>query len=251
MFRLKDKVVLLVGVAEGMGRATAILFAQEGAKVVLVARRKDHLRETVEAIQGMGGEAIDMVGDASVKEDVEKIVSETINIYGRVDVLYCGVGGYFEHTRIFSDVDDTYWRDAITNTADSIFNLAHAVQPVMTDNGGGSIVCIAASFSVRQDGNAAYGAAKGAVIGMAQNLAKEFFPNNIRFNLIGAGQFGKYIDVLEVNTPSPKLSRTGCPEDIAYAALYLASDESSWVTGQILAVDGGVDVGGRAIWQFE
>ena len=87
MFRLKDKVVLLVGVAEGMGRATAILFAQEGAKVVLVARRKDHLRETVEAIQGMGGEAIDMVGDASVKEDVEKIVSETINLYGRVDVL--------------------------------------------------------------------------------------------------------------------------------------------------------------------
>ena len=249
--RLKDKVVLLVGVAEGMGRATAILFAQEGAKVVLAARRKEHLRETVEAIRGMGGEATDLVCDASVKEDVEEIVSRTINLYGRIDVLYCGVGGYFEHTRKFSEVDDTYWHDAITNTADSIFNLTRIVHPIMRDNGGGSIVCIAASFSVRQDGNAAYGAAKGAVIGMAQNLAKEFFPDNIRFNLIGAGQFGKYIDVVDVKAPSSILARTGYPADIAYAALYLASDESSWVTGQILVVDGGVDVGGRAIGQFE
>lgn len=249
--RLHGKVALLAGVAEGMGRATALLFAQEGAKVALVARRPAHLRETAAAIRDAGGEAVDIAGDVSAKAEADRVVAETLERFGRLDVLYCGAGGYFEHTRLFSDVDQPYWREAIDNTANSIFNLARAVHPVMRQQGGGAIVSIAASTSVRQEGNAAYAAGKGAVIGLARNLARELFADNIRVNVIGAGQFRKHIDVGEVTPPIRTLARTGHPEDIAYAALYLASDEAAWVTGQVLAVDGGVDAGGRALWEFE
>ena len=121
----------------------------------------------------------------------------------------------------------------------------------MDRQGGGSIVTVAASFSVRQEGNPAYGAAKGGVIGLSQNLAREFFESNIRVNCIAAGLFRGRLGDGRIGPAAATLSRTGHPQDIGYAALYLASDEAGWVTGQTLAVDGGVDVGTRPLWQHE
>ena len=249
--RLSGKVALLAGVGAGMGRATALLFSEEGAKLVVAARGQQRLQETVELIRSAGGQAEGLAGDISVKSEAERIVAEAVPLFGPLDILYCGAGGYFEHTRGFSEVDGSFWQEALTNTATSLYNLTHAARPVMREHGGGAIVVVAASFSVRQEGNAAYAAAKGGVIGLSQNLARELFNDNIRVNVIGAGQFKKQMEAEQLTPPKSSLQRTGYPEDIAYAALYLASDESAWVTGQVLAVDGGVDVGGRPLWVYE
>ena len=121
----------------------------------------------------------------------------------------------------------------------------------MKSQGGGSIVAIGASQSVRQEGNSAYGAAKAGILGLVKNLSKEFYPSNIRINAINAGLFRGKINKGQIKPSDSILARTGNPVDIAYAALYLASDESSWVTGQILTVDGGVNIGTRELWEFE
>ena len=249
--RLENKIALMCGVGPGMGRASALLFAQEGAKVVVNARRTEHINETVSRIQDQGGDAIALPADLSMKSEADAVVEEAVRRYGRIDVLYCGAGGFFEPTRDFSDIDESYWQEAIGNPLNSLYNLAHAARPAMASQDGGAIVAITASFSVRQEGNPAYGAAKGGIIGLSQSLAREFYADNIRVNAIGAGLFRAKLANGPVTPAQPTLSRTGHPEDIAHAALYLASDESGWVTGQVLNVDGGVDTGTRPLWEFE
>ena len=249
--RLKGKTALLCGVGAGMGRATALLFAQEGAKVAVTARSQDHLDETVARIESMGGEAVALPGDVSKRADAERVVSETVQRFGRLDVLYSAAGGSFDHEKELPRVDDSFWQQALNNTLNSLYNLAQAVRPTMKQQGGGAIVAVSASFSVRQEGNAAYGAAKGGIIGLVHNLARELYPDNIRVNCVPAGLFRAKLAEGQVRPAEPSLARTGHPEDIAYAALYLASDEAGWVTGQALGVDGGVDAGTRGLWAFE
>ena len=249
--RLENKVALMCGVGPGMGRASALMFAQEGAKIAITARRDEHINEIASRIQHQGGDATSLPADVSAKVEADAVVEATDERYGRLDILYCGAGGFFEPARDFSDIDQAYWRGAIGNTLDSFYNLSQAARSVMASHGGGAIVAITASFSVRQEGNPAYGAAKGGIIGLSQNLAREFYADNIRVNAIGAGLFrGKLADG-PLNPAQPTLSRTGHPEDIACAALYLVSDEAGWVTGQVLNVDGGVDIGSRPLWEFE
>lgn len=187
--RLRNKVALLASVGTGMGRAAALLFAQEGARVAVAARRREHLAATVSSIQSLGGQATELAGDISVKAEAERIVEGAVSRYGRLDILYCGAGGNFEPTRGLSNVDESYLQQTLTNTITSLYNLAQAVRPVMRSQGGGAIVNIAASFSVRQEGNIAYGAGKGGVIGLSRNLARELYPDNIRVNTIAAGLF--------------------------------------------------------------
>ena len=246
--RLKGKVALLGGAGPGMGRATALLFAQEGARVGVIARDATKGEETANRITAAGGEALAMSGDLTDRAAAERIVAEIVERWGSLDLLYYGAGGFFTPTKAYSDVDNEFWQLAITNTLDGLFNLTQAARPYLC--GGGAIVTIAASFSVRQAGNPSYGAAKGGVIGLSQSLALEFYPDDIRVNCIGGGLFRAPLADGEVK-PVPGLARTGHPEDIAHAALYLASDEAAWVTGQLLNVDGGVDVGTRPLWEFE
>ena len=249
--RLEGKVAMLAGVGQGMGRATSIVFAQEGARVAVIARRREHLDETAARIESLGGQAIVLPADVSVKADAERAVKDVVERYGRLDILYSAAGGNFDPTRDFTDVDETFWSTTRDNTLNSLYNLAQAARPVMKEHGGGAIVTLAASFSVRQEGNPAYGAAKGGVIGLSQNLSREFYEDNIRVNCIAAGLFRGRLGDGRVSPAAPTLRRTGHPQDIAYAALYLASDEAVWVTGQTLTVDGGVDVGTRPLWEFE
>ena len=249
--RLRDKVALMCGVGPGMGRATALLFAQEGANVLVNARRADHLDETVSRIESSDGTASSLPGDVSTRAGAETVVNEALRRHGRIDVLYCGAGGFFEPTREFSDVDEDFWHMAVGNAINSLYNPAHLVRPAMAEQGGGAIVAIAASFSVRQEGNLAYATSKAGIIGLSQSLARELYPDNIRVNTVAAGLFRAKLADGQVAPAQAALGRTGHPEDIAYAALYLASDEAGWVTGQVLTVDGGVDVGSRDIWEFE
>ncbi len=249
--RLENKVALLVGVGAGMGRATALLFAQEGAEVAVVARHERDIEETASRIESAGGTAVPSTGDASDRADVDRIVGEVADRYGRLDVVYCAPGGSFDPKRDFDEIDAAHWQYTLNNTVNSLYNLAQATRPVMREQGGGAIVSVAASFSVRQAGNPAYGAAKGGIIGLSQSLARELYDDNIRVNCVAAGLFRARLGPGAVSPGPGELARTGHPQDIAYAALYLASQESAWVTGQVLAVDGGVDVGARPLWQYE
>lgn len=246
--RLKDKVALIAGAGPGMGRATALLFAQEGAKVGVIARDPNKGKETARRITAAGGEAIGMAGDLTVRTEADKAVTTIVEHWGKLDILYYGAGGFFVPTKEFDDIDEEFWHLALSNALDGLYNMAQATRPHL--RGGGAIVTVAASFSVRQEGNPAYGATKGGVIGLSQSLAKEFYPDDIRVNCIGSGLIRAPLTEGTVE-PVTGLARTGHPEDIAYAALYFASDESGWVTGQVLNIDGGVDVGTRPLWEFE
>ena len=249
--RLSNKIALMTGIGQGMGRATAKLFAQEGAKVILTARTKENLQETSEQIQKLGGTAIVIPADVSVRSEAKSVIDKTIEEFGGVDIIYSAAGGNFDPSRKLQDVDTGFFAETISNTVNSLYNLVHEARPIMKIRGGGSIVAVAASFSVRQEGNSAYGAAKSAIVGLSKNLARELHGENIRVNSIAAGLFRGSIGEGEVTPAESTLLRTGYPQDIAYTSLFLASDESSWITGQNIAVDGGVDVGARDLWEYE
>ena len=249
--RLNNKIALMTGIGQGMGRATAKLFAQEGAKVILTARTEEKLQETATQIQNLGGTSIVVPADVSVREEAKSVISKIIEEFGRLDIIYSAAGGNFDPSRKLQDVDEKFFDQTISNTVNSLYNLVHEARPVMKNQGGGSIVSVAASFGVRQEGNSAYGAAKSAIIGLTKNLARELHEENIRVNSIAAGLFRGSIGEGKVLPAEPTLLRIGYPQDIAYCSLFLASDESSWITGQNIAVDGGVDVGARDIWKYE
>ena len=245
--RLHNKVALLAGAGPGMGRATALLFAQEGAKVAVLARTADKSAETARRAQAAGGEALPLSGDLSDRAQAAAAVQAVVERWGRLDIVYYGAGGFFRPDVTFEQMSPEFWAQALGNTLDGLLHLAQAARPHLR---GGALVAVAASFSVRQEGSPAYGAAKGGVIGLCQNLARELYPENIRVNVIASGLIRAPLADGPVR-PVTGLARTGRPEDIAHAALYLASDEAGWVTGQVLTVDGGVDVGTRGIWEFE
>ena len=249
--RLENKIALVTGIGTGMGRATAILFAQEGAKVAINARQKDHLEETQALIESIGCKSLVIQGDVSSKNDADTLVQKVVKEYGHVDILYSGAGGNFQPTAKLDDINEEFWNQTVTNTVNSMYNLSKSVKPSMLHKGGGSIIAIGASDSVRQEGNLAYGTAKSGILGLTKNLAKEFYADNIRVNCVAAGLFRGKLKNGQISPAEVNLMRTGYPQDIAYASLFFASDESNWITGQILTVDGGVDTGTRTLWEYE
>ena len=246
--RLAGKRALLAGAGARMGRATALLFAQEGARVAVMARTAANSEQTAELITTAGGDAIAIAGDAASPDAAANAVDRVVAEWGGLDVLYYGAGGFFEPDRQLADLDAEFWHRALANNLDGLYHLVQRARPQLRD--GGSIVTIAASFSVRQEGNPAYGAAKGGLIGFSQSLARELFGEGIRVNCIASGLIRAALADGPVR-PVTGLGRRGAPADIAHAAAFLASDEASWVTGQVLAVDGGIDIGGRPLWEHE
>ena len=249
--RLDNKVALMTGIGQGMGRATAKLFAQEGANVVLTARTEDRLKETSEQIKKLGGTSIIVPADVSIRDQAKAAIDKAVEEFGRLDIIYSAAGGNFDPSRKLQDVDEEFFSHTISNPVNSLYHLSHLARPIMKNQGGGSIVAVAASFSVRQEGNSAYGAAKSAIVGLTKNLARELHSENIRVNSIAAGLFRGPLDDGKILPAEATLLRTGYPQDIAYSSLFLASDESSWITGQNISVAGGVDVGARDLWEYE
>ena len=242
--RLKGKVVLIGGVGQGMGQAMGLLFAQEGARVVLAARQTTVTAPMEEKIQEMGGEALAIEADMTERADVTHVFERTIHAFGRLDAFCSVAGGYYKHLKDVTEVENEFFDLVLHNHLKSIFYGTRAAVPHLKAAGGGAILTIAAAYKTRREGNVAYGTAKEGVIGLTKNLAREVFPHNIRVNCIAPGLVRLPLSGPDVHPPAGALDRLGQPEDIAYAAAYLISDESAWLTGQVLTIDGGADVYG-------
>lgn len=238
--RLDNKVALIVGAGERMSRAAALLFAREGAKMVLAARRSELNEETTRLIRERGGEATAVQGDATVDSDTERFVAAAVSTYGKLDILYNNVGGSFRVGGF--EVADDLWDTLVATNLRSIFLTSKHAVPVMARHGGGVILNVAASAERRLALSSAYAAAKDGVIGFSRRQAREYRDQNIRVHCLCPGMIRGPFDPDALAPSGGPIVRSGAPLDVAYAALYLSSDEAAWLTGAVLTVDGGADL---------
>jgi meso-butanediol dehydrogenase/(S,S)-butanediol dehydrogenase/diacetyl reductase len=248
--RLAGKVALITGTAGGQGRAAAQLFAAEGAIVVGCDVKEDDAHETVRLVKDAGGTMISTAPvDLGDPEQATQWINEAAAAYGGFDILYNNASAArFGSIATMSNED---WRFTIRNELDLIFYACRAAWPVLVARGGGSIINTGSTCGVsgvsQVPGSLAHAATKGAVIALTRELALEGGPHGIRANSLSPGivaspSTAPYLEVAsnrDAHLAASMIRRIGEPEDIATAALFLASDESSWVTGANLMVDGG------------
>jgi len=254
--RLRNKVALVVGAGSsgpgiGNGRAISVLFAQEGAKVMCADINLLSAEETVRMIREKGGEAIAVQGDATKSEDAKRMVNATLESFGRLNILVNVVGiasglGVLE-------TSEEEWDRVITTNLKSVFLMSKHAVPAMIEAGGGVIINISSAAAFVAHPCLSYGTTKAAIVNMTRCMAIDLAKYNIRVNCIAPG----FLDtpmVAPIMTDSRReflkqvipLGKIGTAWDTAYAALYFASDEASYVTGETLIVDGGLlAAGGR------
>ncbi len=247
--RLKDKVAIITGAGLGMGRAGSVLFAREGASVLIFDLNEKAARETEDIIKSEGGKCAVFVGDVSKEADVKAGVEEAVKQFGKLDILYANAGVLWKDRdkSVIETTEENWDIVQAINLKGAFFLTKHGI-PYLQKAGGGSIILVGSisalvGFTLAQD---SYTCAKGALISLAKSLAVQFGPDNIRCNIIHPGMVDTPLQEPYL-TPEKKkaigdslpLKRLGKPEDIAYTALFLASDESSWMTGSELIVDGG------------
>lgn len=237
--RLKDKVVLIGGAGSNMSRATALLFAQEGAKVALAARTTEKMKETAERIRTYSDDVLIHQTDLTDSAQVDTLIDTVVTEFGGIDCFIHAAGGFFSTEHDITTMDPAYWDGALQNNLQTLFNPVRRLVPILEKQDGGCIITISAGTRVRQDANAAYAAAKAGMVASAKNLAKELYDKNIRVHALCPGIIWDPLPDGEIVPAATQLERLGNPIDIAYAALWLCSDEAAWVTGLELTVDGG------------
>ena len=251
MDRLSGKVAIVTGASAGIGRATAKLFAQEGGKLVVAARRREELDALVAEIEADGGEAAALAGDVRSEEYAKALVALAVERYGKLDIAFNNAGTLGE-AGPSTGVSEAGWNDAIAiNLTGSFLGAKHQIGE-MVKHGSGSVIFTSTfvGYSFAFPGVAAYAASKAGLIGLTQALAAEYGPQGIRVNAIlpGAVDTDMY---REMNDTAEKqgfitnlhaLKRVATSEELARSVLYLASDDASFVTGTASLVDGGVSI---------
>ena len=250
MGKLSGKRALITGAASGIGRATALLFAREGAAVAVVDVDEMGGQAVVQTILDEGGQAIFVRCDVTRAAECQRAVQETVDRLGGLDILFNNAGIIRRATVI--DTTEEEWERVMAVNVKSIFLLGKYAVPAMTQSGGGAIVNTASGWGLVGGRNAvSYCASKGAVVNMTRAMALDHGGQNIRVNCVCPGdtdtpmlrseaqQLGESEDAFLAEAADRPLQRIGRPEDIAQAVLYLASEDSAFVTGTALVVDGG------------
>ncbi len=253
--RLKDRIALITGAGSGIGRATALLFAQEGAGVVVADLNPEAAKSTVDEVSDAGGRALAVSGDVSEPADAERMVQSALDGMGRVDVLFNNAGIGHVGTLHETEVED--WDRVMRVHVRGAFLMCKSVIPHMIDRRQGVIINMSSSIAhIGLAQRAVYTAAKGAVLSLTRSMAVDYAPYNIRVNALCPGTIytpfvenylkNSYADpqkALEGIKARQLTGELGKPEDVASAALYLASDESKFMVGSALTIDGGVSTG--------
>ena len=248
--RLKGKTALITGGGEGIGRATALLFCKEGAKVGIIGRTKSKLNKVVKEAKGRG-EIYALQGDVSIEKDVKRVVNSFYKKYKKIDILFNNAG-IFEAGTVVTTTNEV-WDRTININVKGVFLMSKYVVPIMSNNGGGAIVNNSSVLGiVGMEDCMAYNASKGAVRQITKSMALDHAKDNIRVNSVCPGYIKTKMDVEFMGNPPDAdeildkiaadmipLIRRAEPEEVAHSVLYLASDEARYMTGSDLVIDGG------------
>jgi len=250
--RLADKVALITGASSGIGHATALLFANEGARLVVGARRQAELDDLVKQIEAAGGRAVALAGDVRSESYAQALVALAVERFGRLDVAFNNAGTLGE-AGPSTEVSAAGFADTLAvNLTGAFLGAKHQIAQMLRQGGGGSVIFTSTfvGYSAAFPGVAAYAASKSGLIGLTQSLAAEHGPKGVRVNAVlpGAVDTAMYRDMND--TPEAQgfvtnlhaLKRVGRPEELARSVLYFASDDSAFVTGTASLVDGGLSI---------
>ncbi len=249
--RLKDKVAIVTGAASGIGRATSLLLASEGAAVVVVDLDEEQGSQVVDLIERQGGRALFVRVDVSKAAEVAKMVETTVQAYGRLDCLVNNAGVCITGSTV--DTDEALWDRVVDINLKGVWLCAKYAIPEMAKRGGGTVVNVGSTASlVGFSDLAAYSASKGGVANLTRAMALDAAPVKVRVNCVCPGHIdtplgGGFVNaqadpqafIKEFIVKRHPLGRMGQPEEVAKAIVFLCCDESSFVTGALLAVDGG------------